>query len=184
MQGAIMRVVCTVTLIVLLTASAGRAMVVLPADLGTLSRQAGAIVRGRVSAVEFRWTDDRRRVETLVTLEVESQLKGGTGESVTFVVPGGRLGRYRSVMVGAPEFERDQRVIVFLGHTGPSLPFVLGLGQGVYRVVRSGTGWVVTPPALIATATPTRVVRGDPARRPLEIAAFEQQVRALAGAIQ
>src|SRR5262249_7459645 len=74
-----------------------RAAVVVPADLGELSRDARAIVRGGVAAVEGRWTDDRRTIETLVTLEVESTLKGSSGATIQFRVPGGDLGRYRSV---------------------------------------------------------------------------------------
>ena len=49
-------------------------------------------------------------------------------------MPGGRLGRYRSLVVGAPTFEAGQRVVVFLGATPPSLPYVLGMSQGVFRV--------------------------------------------------
>ena len=45
------------------------------------------------------------------------------------------MGRYRSIFVGAPEFAVDQRVVVFLGARGPSVPYVLGLSQGVYRIV-------------------------------------------------
>jgi hypothetical protein len=159
-----------------------RATVVVPADLGELSRDARAIARGRVAAVEGRWTDDRRTIETIVTLEVESYLKGALGSTLQFRVPGGDLGRYRRIVVGAPEFAVDQRVIVFLGASGPMIPYVLGLNQGVYRIVRADdrSAWLVTPPALLPSAA-GRVVRGDPSRRPLELADFEQQVRALAG---
>jgi hypothetical protein len=65
------------------------------------------------------------------------------------------------------------------------VPYVLGLSQGVFRVVaaRDGSGWVVTPPPVLpAVAGPTRVVRGDAARMPMPLADFERQVRALAGA--
>ena len=52
-----------------------RAMVIVPADLGELARDAKAIVRGRVASVDARWTDDRRSIESIVTLEVESTLE-------------------------------------------------------------------------------------------------------------
>lgn len=163
----------------LLAVVPAHATVIIGADLGELSREAGAIVRGRVVSVDARWTDDRRGVETLVTLAADSYLKGGLGETVTFRVPGGRIGRLRSIVVGAPRFEPDQQVIVFLGNRGPSIPHVLGLNQGVYRVARHGTEWTVTPPALIGTAVAQPVVRGDRSRRPLALEAFEEQVRAL-----
>jgi hypothetical protein len=160
-----------------------RATVLIPADLGELSRDARAIARGRVAALDAQWTDDRGSIETIVTLEVESYLKGALGATVRFRVPGGELGRFRSIMVGAPEFVVDQHVVVFLGARGPSVPYVLGLSQGVFRLVRAAdSGWMVTPPTLFpATAGPAvPIVRGDPLRRPMRLDDFEQRVRALA----
>lgn len=156
------------------------ATVLIPAELGELSREAGAIVRGRVISVDSHWTDDRRGVETRVTLDVESSLKGSFGATVTFRVPGGRIGRLRSFVIGAPQFTLDERVIVFLGHRGPSVPHLLGLGQGVYRIRAEGAEERVTPVALVGTITPQRLVRGDPARRPWSLEAFEREVQALA----
>jgi hypothetical protein len=160
-----------------------RATVIVPADLGELAREAQAIVRGRVASVEARWTDDHRAIDSIVTLEVESTLKGSFGANVQFRVPGGQLGRFRSLVVGAPEFTVDQRVVVFLGAQGPSVPYLLGLSQGVFRVVAAQTGgWLVTPPPLLPSVAGTvPIVRGDPNRRPLPLGDFEQRVRALAG---
>jgi hypothetical protein len=160
-----------------------RATVLIPADLGELSRDAMAIARGRVTALDAQWTEDHGTIETVVTLEVESYLKGSLGSTLRFRVPGGSLGRFRSIVVGAPEFAVDQRVVVFLGARGPSVPFVLGLSQGVYRLSRAAdnSGWLVTSPVLTPVAGTTRLVRGDAARRPLALTDFEQTVRALAG---
>jgi hypothetical protein len=171
----------------LVLAVPSRATTLIAADLGELSHDARAIVRGRVAAVDSQWTEDRGTIETIVTLEVESYLKGALGPALRFRVPGGDLGRFRSIVVGAPVFAVDQRVVVFLGARGPSVPYVLGLSQGVFRVVRApdNAGWVVTPPAILpavdggVTAGP--IVRGDPSRRALPLAEFEQRVRALAG---
>lgn len=158
------------------------ATLVVPADLGELSRDARVIARGRVVALDTRWTDDRRRVETLVTLEAENYLKGAFGPVLQFRVPGGQLGRYRSILVGAPELVVGQRVVVFLGARGPAVPYVLGLGQGVFRIVSGAGGWTVTPPAILpATGGPARIVRGDPARQPMPLADFERRVRTLTG---
>lgn len=170
-----------------LWATTAHATVVMPADLGELSRDARAIVRGRVVAVDGRWTEDRHAIETIVTLEVESYLKGALGGALQFRVPGGDLGRYRSIVVGAPQFAVDDRVIVFLGTTGPMVPYVLGLNQGVYRLApaASGAAWLVTPPPRLPSASATvPVVRGDVSRRPLPLAEFERRVRALAGGAQ
>ena len=170
--------------LLLTTVGAARpaATVVVAADLGELAREARAIPRGRVVAVEGRWTDDRRTIETLVTLEVDEYLKGTLGDTLQFRVPGGELGRFRSVVIGAPEFAVGQRVIVFLGAAGPMVPYVLGFNQGVYRISAPADGqWIVTPPALLPTAVASRIVRGDVGRRPIALADFEARVRALAG---
>jgi hypothetical protein len=165
---------------VLAAAAAARATVLIPADLGELARDARTIARGRVVAVEGRWTDDRRTIETIVTLETETYLKGALGPELQFRVPGGTLGRYRNIVVGAPQFAIGQRAIVFLGARGPSVPYLLGLGQGVFRVVAAGDGSpLVTPPAVMP-GPPGPIVRGTVSRQPAPLAAFERDVRALA----
>ncbi len=171
-------------LLILSCAASARATVLIPADLGELSRDALAIARGRVASVDAQWTEDRGTIETIVTLEVERYLKGRLGSTLRFRVPGGELGRFRSIVVGAPEFAVDQRVVVFLGARGPSVPYVLGLNQGVFRVSRAAdnSGWFVTSPVLLpAAGVSARVVRGDPLRRALALRDFEQTVRTLAG---
>jgi hypothetical protein len=160
------------------------ATVIVPADLGEIARDAVAIVRGRVAAVDAQYTPDRGTIETLVTLEAEAYLKGALGQTVRFRVPGGELGRYRTIVVGAPSFAVDERVIVFLGAYGPSIPHIVGFNQGVYRVTRRAddSAWIVTPPAsLPAAGASVPIVRGDPNRRPLAVADFEARVRTLAG---
>src|SRR5829696_6563593 len=167
-------------------ASTARATMLVPADLGELSREAHAIVRGRVASLEARWTDDRGTIETIVTLEVEGYIKGALGATLRFRTPGGDLGRYRSIIVGAPQFAVDEHVVVFLGVRGPTVPHVLGLSQGVFRLARGDDGgWMVTPPVAIApTTAPLKVVRGDIARRALPLAEFEQRVHTLAAGVK
>ena len=178
-----MRTLLTVCLTMTLASVAG-ATVLIPADLGELSRDALAIARGRVAAVDAQRTEDRGTIETIVTLEVESYLKGSLGSTLRFRVPGGELGRFRSIVVGAPAFAVDERVVVFLGARGPSVPYVLGMSQGVFRVSRAAdnSGWFVTSPVFLpAAGGAVRVVRGDPSRRAPALADFEQTVRTLAG---
>ncbi|MNC86826.1 hypothetical protein D3C83_25090 [compost metagenome] len=96
---------------------------------------------------------------------------------MVFRVPGGQIGRYRRVMVGAPEFRAGDEVVMFLDGRPPVVPTPFGLSQGVYRVRRSGGSAVVTPAPVLGGG---RIVRGDPARRPLSVDAFARQVRAVA----
>jgi len=173
------------TIVFVALARAAAATTLLPADIGELSRDAIAVALGRVTSLDARWTDDRRAIDTLVTLDVDTYLKGDLGRTLQFRVPGGQIGRLRSVTVGAPSFALDQRVVVFLGSRGPSVPYVLGLGQGVFRVTRDGAGWLVTPPSIEPIAARSApIIRGDSARRPVALVLFEQRVKALAGSVR
>jgi hypothetical protein len=164
-------------------ATAGaRTTVLVPAELGELSRDARIIARGRIAAVQTRWSDDRHRIETLVSLDVESYLKGSLGGELQFRLPGGQLGRFRSIVVGVPRLTMGQRVVVFLTGQAPDLPRVVGLSQGVFRISAASGRDEVTPAALVAEAGVTRrVIRGADEFRPLRLEAFEERVRALAG---
>jgi hypothetical protein len=165
----------------MLLASPAAATVYVPVDFREMVTASHAIVHGQVVDVRSEPTRDRMMVVTYVTLRADGHLKGSSGEFVTFVVPGGQVGRYRRLIVGAPQFERGDEVVVFLSARGPSIPYLFGLSQGVYRVARGADGRaLVTPPAAMARGAGTeRLVRGDPARRPLPLASFASEVRAI-----
>ena len=159
-----------------------RAAVVLPTDLATLVSGARVVAYGRVVAVEPRWVEGRRRIESLVTLRVDEYLKGDLGDEVTFKVPGGQMGPYRSFMVGAPTFAEGDEVVVFLSALGPAIPWISGLNQGVFRVAENASGVkMVLPGASLAAGDEgRRLVRGDAARQRMALSAFAQRVRDLA----
>jgi hypothetical protein len=158
-----------------------QATVILPIEFRELVATAPVIVRGEVVDVRSGWAEGRRSVETFVTVAVAEYLKGDLGERVTFKVPGGQIGRYRTVFVGAPGFEAGDEVVLFLKHSGPSYPYIIGLSQGAFRVVadaRTGRRMVTTPVVMgKVDAEPGRVVRGDAARKPMPIDAFRDAVR-------
>jgi hypothetical protein len=149
------------------------ATTVVPADFTQMARESEVIVHGRVVAVDARLVGARRTVESVITLQIVEPIKGTTGDQTVFRVPSGRVGRYRRVMSGAPEFNRGDEVIVFLRGQAPSLPMPYGLSQGVYRVTRRGTAAMVMAPIL----SDGRITRGDPSRRPVTASAFATQVR-------
>src|SRR6185295_11735943 len=92
-------------LVMLMVAPTIRATVLLPAEFREIVSGSQVIVYGRVADVRAEWMDGRRRIDTLVTVQAGTYLKGGPGETVTFRVPGGQIGRYKNVLVGAPEFQ-------------------------------------------------------------------------------
>lgn len=164
--------------LITLAGPAARATTLAPVDLGELVSGATWIVHGRVVAATAQWLDGRRGIETIVTLAVEDALKGTPTESVSFRVPGGLLGRYRSVIPGAPAFAEGDEVIVFLGGTAPSIPHLVGFSQGVYRV-RTADGQRLVRPGVPAPARETtRMARGL-ARGSAPLAVFEAEVRTL-----
>ena len=168
------------------------ATIVVPADFAELTAEAGAIAHGRIVRVEAR-QGEGLRVERLVTLQVLEYFKGGWGNVVQFRMPGGTLGRYQTVTIGAPDFFEGDEVVLFLGarpdddRDRPSRPYVLGMHQGVYRVIADqATGRrMVTPPLVLgagvegassSTTTPTR--RGDVNRTPVELREFQGRIAA------
>jgi hypothetical protein len=157
------------------------ATVILPASLGDLVTGARAIVHGHVVAVEPRWAEGRRQIETLVTVRAEEYLKGDLGGEVTFKVPGGQMGPYRRVVVGAPTFREGDEVVLFLNAQGPVVPWISGLNQGVFRVSPNAAGVkVVIPGVSLSAGEDGPVVRGQPVRERLALQAFSEQVRLLA----
>jgi hypothetical protein len=148
------------------------ATTLVPTDVAEMSRQARAIALGRVVTMAARWSADRRQIETLVTLRTEAYLKGSLGASMQFIVPGGELGRFRSIVVGAPQLAVGQDIVVFLGARDPGIPFILGFNQGLFRIAASNGVRVVKP------SSPALRLDGD-ASMPLE--QFARQVRTLAG---
>lgn len=156
-----------------------RATVLVPADLNELAAGSQAIVYARITDVRPLESDDRLRVESVVTAEAIGYVKGNLGRTISFRVPGGTVGAYKTVMVGAPSFEAGEEVILFLGTRASATPFLFGFSQGVYRVrVDERTGLrMVTPAPAISTGTAAAIKRGM--RPPVPLDEFAQKVRAL-----
>ena len=158
------------------------ATTLLPADFAQMVSESQLIVHARVVAVEGELIGARRTIESRVTIQVLSSIKGQSASELVFRVPGGRVGRYRRIFVGAPTFNAGDEVLLFLKGRAPALAMPYGLSQGVYRVSRAGGSPLVTPvPPLEGVAG---TLRGDPVRTPLPLDEFTRQVRALAGVSQ
>jgi len=173
-------------LILSLCAREARATVLVPAEFHEIVAGSQIIVYGRVTSVRAEWSNDRSRIDTVVTVTAGSYLKGGPGGTVTFRVPGGQIGRYRNVMIGAPQLQPGEEAVLFLSASGPSIAHIFGLSQGLYRVkVDARTGRrLVVPPVLMADGdTVQTVARGDTNRRQLSLDEFAATVRrAMSGA--
>jgi len=160
-----------------LLASPVFATVLVPVDFNEIVSGSQLIVYGRVVDVRAQMVGDRRTIESVVTVSVMQAIKGDPGITISVRVPGGEVGRYRRFMIGAPSFRSGEEVVLFLSGRPPSIPMPFGLSQGVYRVTNAADGRRLIAPPLVEG----RVVRGDPARQPIDVTAFVQQVRAAMG---
>jgi hypothetical protein len=160
------------------------ATVIVPAEFREVVSGSELIAYARVVEVTPEWADGRRRIDTVVTVEVLSWFKGGSGSTLSFTVPGGEIGRYRNVLVGAPVFKPGDEAFLFLKTSGSARPYVFGLNQGVFRVRSDAQGQrqVVSPALLASGDTPQVVRRGDVARRPMAVDAFGAQIRTVMAA--
>lgn len=169
--------VSMVAVVCLLSVPAG-AIVVAPMSFQHVVEQSLAVVYARVTAVDGRWTSDRRRIESVVMADALQYFKGDLGEQVRFVVPGGAAGGMTNVVPGAPAFAVGDLVVLCLDADGPAIPRPVGLTQGVFRVTpdhRSGTLLVTPTPVTIAGP----IVRGATSRRPQPLARFGAEVRSV-----
>jgi hypothetical protein len=172
--------VALLLLLLCVAPAAMRATILVPAEFREIVNGADIIAYGRVIDTTVTSSDDRKRVDTLVTLQVGTYLKGGPGDTIVFKVPGGQIGRFMNVMVGAPQFVVGEETVVFLNLRGGDAPFVFGLNQGVYRVRidEQTKRRVVTPPVLTARGTtPEVITRGAVDRRPVPLETFGAQVQ-------
>jgi hypothetical protein len=156
-----------------------RATVIMPATVTELATEARAIAHGRVVRIDAR-QGEGRRVERIVTVQVFDYLKGGLGNVVQLQLPGGTFGRYRTIMIGTPEIEEGDEVVLFLGQReGDPLPYLLGFHQGVYRLVEdpsTGDRFVMPPLVQGGGAEPITVTRGDATRRPPTLNEFRATI--------
>jgi hypothetical protein len=153
------------------------ASTLLPADFRVTVTQATLIVRGRVTdvrAVRAAAGD----VETVATIAVDATLKGEARSFVSMRTPGGTIGRYRTVMPGAPRVEAGETGVYFLKAAPGGALWPVGLSSGIYRVAILGGRATVAPPVLpgVTTATTGIVQRGDSRRKALTLQEFESLV--------
>jgi hypothetical protein len=170
---------CLAFLLLALAVMPAQAVTVVPLSFEELVRRSSSVIVARVVDVRGQWSDDRRSIDSLVTVEVIKGLKGTAAAELTVTVPGGQIGRYLNLLPGAPTFSRGDLAVLFLTARGARLPITTGFTQGIYRVVRdtaSGAA-LVAPPAVEPAGQP--IVRGDRRRKPVSLTAFENAVRAV-----
>lgn len=124
----------------LLITPLARATTVVPPSFSDLVRNADAIHRGTVTAVEARRvaTPDGSGtfIMTYVTVAIERTLKGATAKEVTLEFVGGTLGDDRLIVRGMPTFAVGDREFVFVQKNGVQFCPLVAMMHGRYRVLR------------------------------------------------
>src|SRR5438128_5563326 len=99
-----------------------------------LARAADAIVIATVQEIETVAGADGT-ISTLVTLDVESVVKGSVERRLTLKQPGGSIGGRTLWIAGSPRFRTGERQLVFVSAAadGTARTTALGMGQFVLR---------------------------------------------------
>jgi hypothetical protein len=147
-------------------------------DVPALTRAASDVVRARALSTRCAWTEDHRRLVTFVEVEVLEAWKGRAPARLTVLQPGGEREGIGQRVAGVAPLEVGEEVVLFLERQGP-LHRVVGLSQGVYRVVRGAEGQAARAvPAdvrgLALVSAPGRAV--EP-RAPVLLEGLRQSVR-------
>ncbi len=83
--------------------------------LKELTKGADVILTGKVIHKHSTWNEDKSRIYTKTTVQVEEYLKGkGNGDSVEITYPGGEVGDVGELYTHMPKFENNEDVLVFL----------------------------------------------------------------------
>lgn len=84
-------------------------------ELKYLSEGADLILTGKVVQQNSSWNEDRSRIYTNATIQVEEYLKGNNNEgSIVVTYLGGEVGEVGELYTHMPKFEDDEEILVFL----------------------------------------------------------------------
>jgi hypothetical protein len=159
----------------LLAATAGlRATVTVPLEFRQVVRESTVIAVGHVTDVRGISTD-HGGIDSIVTVAVDSMIKGPSDRYLSIRLPGGQIGSLQSTMVGVPKFSVGQYAVFFV-KPGPDHTLrPVGLTAGIYRIqVDARTGAATVDPPLVSgiTAPAGKVVRGAAERHVMPLKEF------------
>jgi hypothetical protein len=122
---------------------AAQATTVRHTELADLVAQSQIVVRAHVAYVdEYAGTD---KFQTRVGFEVDEAVKGVDEATLELMLPGGKGGAYRMHIPGMPTFSPGEEVILLVSRKAGG-DVITGLGEGVFRVSRTGAEPRVTQP--------------------------------------
>ena len=84
-------------------------------EIKSLSKGADLILTGKVAQQSSSWNENKTRIYTQATIQVEEYLKGNNNSGAVVVsYPGGEVGDVGEMYSHLPRFEDNEEVLVFL----------------------------------------------------------------------
>ena len=84
-------------------------------EIKILSEKADVILTGKVAQQTSSWNENKTRIYTHATIQVEDYIKGNNrGNTVTVTYPGGEVGDIGEMYSHMPSFENNEEVLLFL----------------------------------------------------------------------
>jgi len=86
-----------------------------PEKIKKLSIKADVILTGKVKHKQSSWNENKTRIYTKTTIQVDEYLKGqANGNSIEVTTLGGEVGDVGELYTHMPNFENNEEVLVFL----------------------------------------------------------------------
>ncbi len=129
-------------------------------NLQELSKDADLIITGKVSQQTSSWNEDKSRIYTIATIQVEDYIKGnGAGNSVSVKYLGGEVGDIGETYSHVPTFENNEVVLIFLKKNESNSDFSVLYGEeGKISLVNdSKTGELVTSSNVRVSSLKTQI---------------------------
>jgi hypothetical protein len=101
-----------------------------------ITNNADVIVTGKVSEQKSSWDNNKTRIYTEATLQVDEYLKGNNnGALVVVTYPGGEVNGIGELYTHMPKFENDEDVLVFLKKDDKGYK-VFGGEEGKIKIIK------------------------------------------------
>jgi hypothetical protein len=129
---------CLAALLVTFGSHAARASSVVPVNLNTALRMAGAAFGGTVSRIDAQWNANHSTIVSTVTFADLEFAKGTPRTTISLRLQGGQVGSQGIDVEGQPRFKLGAKYVVLtekdLGSAANSFLPIVGLYQGVFPV--------------------------------------------------
>lgn len=110
------------------------------ASVQELAIESELIVTGRIASIEYVWEDETHRaINTLLTVEVDSYVKGDGNATVVVRQLGGHIGNFGDEIPGVPLFDAGEEVVLFLIKFNGEY-WIHSMALGAFRVSSEETG--------------------------------------------